>query len=318
MADPATPDTSVGDVFAKTVVLAFDLAGTEIVDSQDLFDKSMADPSVQTALKQVLSGFALQNAGKTQFSEDDAKKLGQALLDQAKGKLPDAVLKQIKLTPEYKALEKSLTDLQNTFKASPSGMWVDRNKNILYVAAIVLGVGGAALLYIKKTDNTVVNFGLGKLDGVAVDVVKVGGVKLGVKLLQYRSATRTVGGAVTAKTTIGTTNVSFEAGMTVVGPKVDQIKGQVVVQTHEGVKLTVDGTDTLSKNKLDFGLGIEIPGGSLPGPVNLRLGAGITDDKFTQASLTAGMTTKVGDFGIKGSTDGKQWSTMATFSLSFN
>ncbi len=316
MADP-TNDSSVADIFQKTVVLAFDLAGKQLANSPDLLDQALKDADVNNAIRQALSNFALQNAGKTQFGGDDARKLGQALLDQAGGKLSDAVLKKIQESPEFKSLEKSVDNLESALKATPSGAWVDKNKGILYIAAAVVGIGGAALLYIKQPKNSVIDFAAGKLGGQQVDIISIGGVKLGAKILKFQPSTQTVGGAATASVKLSKVDLSFSAGIIAVGPKVDQVQAQAIVKTHEGVSITVDGSDSLSTHKIDFGLGLTIPGGGLPGPFSLRAGVVIEPDKRPTANLSAALKTPVGDLGATGSTDGKNFQALGTWTVRF-
>ncbi len=311
-------DSSVADITSKTIVLAFDLAGTEIANSPKLLDKALSDPAVENALRQTLSTFALQNAGKTQFGDADAKKLGQALLDKAGGKLSDALIKQIKDSPEYKRLEKSVNDLDSALKSTPGGAWVDRNQYVLYVAAAVVGIGGAALLYIKKPNSTVIDFAAGKLGGQQVDIVTIGGVKLGAKILQFQPSTRTAGGGITATAKLTKVDLTFEAGLVAVGPKVDQIKAQAVVKTHEGVSITADASGSPDKRTLDLGLGLGITGGRLPGPLTLHAGVVLDEKKRPDATLSAALNTKAGEFGLSGSTDGKNYQGLFTWQIHFN
>lgn len=312
-----TTDTSVADIFQKTVVLAFDLAKTDLADSPQLLDRALRDPAVDNAIRQALSTFALQNAGKTQFNGADAQKLGQALIDQAGGKLSDAVLKQIQDSPEYKKLAKSIGDLQNALKASPGGAWVDKNKGILYIAAAIVGIGGAALLYVKKPDSKVLDFAAGQLGGKQVDIVSIGGVKLGAKIIKFQPSTRTVGAGVTASKKLSKVDLSFEVGIVAVGPKVDQIKAQAVVKTHDGVSITLDGSDSPATNKIDFGLSVGITGGKLPGPLDIRAGVIFEDKKRPEGTLNASLKTGAGNFGVTGSTDGKSYQALGTWSVNF-
>jgi hypothetical protein len=313
-----TGDTSVADIFYKTVVLSFDLAGAEIANSPKLLEKALQSPEVDKALRQQLSSFALQNAGKTQFNSADAQKLGQALLDKAGGKLSDAVLKQIQDSSEYKSLQKAIQDLERKVRSTPSGAWIDHHKYVLYIAAAVIGVGGAAVLYVAQPKNKFIDFAAGKLDGKQVDIVKVGGVKLGVKLGQFQPSTRTVGGSLTAAVKLSRVDLSFRAGIVAVGPKVDQIKTQVVVKTHQDVTITADASGSPDKKTLDLGLGVGITGGHLPGPLNLRLGVVLDEKKRPDATLSASLDTrKYGDFGLTMQTDGKNYQGLATWSIPF-
>ncbi len=312
-----TGDTSVADIFYKTVVLSFDLAGAEIANSPKLLENALQDPAVDNALRKALNSFALQNAGKTQFNSADAQKLGQALLDKAGGKLSDAVLKHIQDSPEYKSLEKSVQELEHKVQTTPGGAWIDRNKNILYVAAAVIGVGGAAVLYVAQPQSKVIDFAAGKLDGKQVDIVKIGGVKLGFKAGQFQPSTRTVGGSLTASTKLAKVDLTFQAGIVVIGPKVDQIKTQVVVKTHDNVTITADASGSPTKRSLDLGLGLGITGGNLPGPLNIHVGVVLQEQKRPDATLSASLSTKAGDFGLTGSTDGKNYQGLATWSIRF-
>jgi len=310
---------SVIDAAGNTVVLAFDLAGSQIADMPDELARAMKKPDVQAAIQQALAKFALgrQKSGTTEVSDQEARQLGADLMDKAGGKLTDAVLEQLKKTPEFKRLEKSLTDLENALNSSPVGVWVDKNKNILYVVGAGLAIGGAVALYVTKTGGPVIDFPMSKLAGKPVQIFKVGGFALSGKMLSFKPDTREVGGALVGSEKWGKLDVSLELGVVATGDDVTKVEGKVVLKTKD-IDLGIAGYGNPQKNTVNLGITFGLKNAGGQGPLTIGVTGVVQDGKLTGGKVSGDWQLKGGaSIGVEGSsgTDGTKG--IVLFSKSF-
>jgi hypothetical protein len=310
---------SVLDATGNTIVLAFDLAGSQIVNMPDELGKAIQKPEVQAAIQQALSKFALarQKSGTTEVSDEEAKKLGTELMDKAGGKLTDAVLEQLKKTPEFKRLEKSLSDLESALKSSPVGVWVDKNKNILYVVGAGLAIGGAVALYVTKTGGPAINFPMSKLAGKPIKVFNVGGFTLSGKVLAFKPDTREVGGALVGAEKWGKLEVSLELGVVATGDDITKVDGKLVLKTKD-IDLGITGSGELQKNTVNLGITFGIKNAGGQGPFTIGVTGVLQDGKLTGGKVSGDWQLKGGaSIGVEGSTGSSGTQGMVLFSKSF-
>jgi hypothetical protein len=314
----ATQTPSVVDATSNTFVLAFELVDSQIQNLPSELERALQDPAVAAAIKSVLTDFALakQKTGSTTVSDDEASKLAKALLDKAGGKVEDSLLDQVKKTSDYKKLEQSVSDLEKALKAAPVGVWVDKNKGILYVVGASLVLGGATALYVTKTGGPVVDFTMSKLTGKSVQVFQVGRFSLSGQLLKFEPATRTVGGALTGNEKWERLQVSVQLGVIATGSDVKEVNGKVIFKTQD-INLSISGTDQPTQKTINLGLGLDIKGPGLPGPLTIGLGVVVKDGKADQGQLNAAMKTPAGNFGLTGSAGKSEQKVLATWSLNF-
>jgi hypothetical protein len=109
--------------------------------------------------------------------------------------------------------------------------------------------------------------------------------------------------------------VSLKVGVVAAGPQVQKVEGAVVVKTPDAT-VSATGTGDPSQRKYNFGLSLEVEKGPA---ANLKIGVGaiVTGDKVTGGSVTAGMKTRVGEFGLGGQSDSKEVKALATWTVTF-
>ncbi|HEX3879636.1 MAG TPA: hypothetical protein VHW24_21785, partial [Bryobacteraceae bacterium] len=308
---------SLGDATVQVVVLAFDLVGGQAGNLPALLEKSLVDPSVQTAIRSGLDSFLLKRmtAGTSMnpLTPKDAQDLLGAMGSAAGGKLGDAALKQIKATPEYKKLEKAIADFQAAAKSAPLGVWIDSGVGIVFVTGIALAIGGAVALYATKTGGTVVNVAAGALKNKPFQIFKVGRFTLQGQMLAFQPDTQTLGAGVVATEKWKQLQVSLSLGVIASGTQAQQVSGQAVVKT-DNVSVTFSATDTLAQKKIDLGLSVGFPNGPLSS-LKFGLGAVVTDGTVTSTSQDASWKTKYGDFGVKLQESNKQFQGLGTWSV---
>jgi hypothetical protein len=302
MGDQQSSNDSVIDATSRTIVLAFDLVDKEIANMPLQLAEELRSRKVQEAIQSTLMSFALkqQKSGTSVISDAEAAKLANALLTNAGNAVKQDLMDQVKRTPEYKKLEASLDDLQKALKSSALGVWVDRNSGILYVVGAGLAIGGAAALYITKTGGPAVNFPVSQLTGKQIQVFKVGQFSLAAKLLAFQPETRTLGASFTATQSLERVLISLSIGVVATGADVKEVNGQLVLKTRD-VNLGLSGSAQPSDRKVNLHLSIDVNSRGLPGPLNFALGASIKDGKATEGSLSGGMKTQYGTFGVTGS-----------------
>ena len=307
------------DAAGNTIVLAFDLAGSEIVNMPDQLAAALQKQDVQSAIQLVLANFALnrQQTGTTAVSDAEAKQLATDLWNKAGGKLTGSVLEQLKQTPEFKKLDKSLTDLEQALKTSPLGVWVDNNKAILYVVGAGLAIGGAIALYVTKTGGTVIDTPLSQLNGKPVRIFKVGGFSLSGQMLSFKPDTREIGGALAGTETFSKVQVTVQLGVIATGSNVKQVDGKVVIKTKD-ITFGITGTGTPAKNTVNLGLSFGLNGSGGLSPLTIGVTGVLKDGKFTGGGVTGDwQLNKTTTIGVQGSSSGGETKGVVLFSKRF-
>jgi hypothetical protein len=309
----------LGEATTQVVVLAFDLLGQQTADLPNLLQKSLSEKQVQDAIQSALDIFILKRmtsgAGINDLTPKDASDLLSAIASSAGGKLGDAALNQIKNSPEYKQLEKAVSDFQTAAKTTPMGVWLDQNAGIVYVTGIALVIAGAAVLYSTRTGGALNNAIVGQIKGKPIQVLKVGRFTLQGQLLAFQPDKQTLGvGAIATEKWQGL-QVSVGLGIIAMGTNVQQVNGSVVLKSGD-VSVGLNATGTLANKTVNLGVTLGFENGPLK-PLKVGVGAVVTDGKVTGGTLDASMKTSVGDFGLKGQASGPQISGLATWAVHF-
>src|SRR5258706_1290752 len=189
-----TPIEAAGQV----IVLAFDLTDAAIADSPRLWLTALQSPQVQESIKKTLLDFAKtrSTARTPPLSDAEARKLLEALGSGIKDAAGDAVLKAIQKTPQYERLATSVGEFKKAFDSSTLGLWVDRNRNILYVVGAALVVGTVSVLYVTKTGGTAVDTIIAPLKGKQFTVLQVGTLTFKAALWDLKPDARIMGALV--------------------------------------------------------------------------------------------------------------------------
>jgi hypothetical protein len=283
-----TKNQDVLDAAGHTIVLAFDLAGSQIAAMPDELGTALQKPEVQSAIQLVLSNFVLakQRSGTSDVSDKEAKQLATDLWNKAGGKITDSLLEQLKKSPEYKKLEKSLGDLEQALKSTPIGAWIDKNANILYVIGAGVAIGGAVALYATKTGGPAVNLPMSQLSGKSVKIFKVGGFTLSGQLLSFKPDVREVGGALTGTEKWDRVELSVQLGIIATGTEIKEVDGKIILKTQD-INLGLTGKGTPATNTVNLGItfGLRDLGGQ--GPFTIGVSGIVQDSKLTGGQVTA-------------------------------
>src|SRR6266581_3847596 len=173
MAD-GRPD--VIDAAHQVIVLAFDLADAEATRLPYQIQEALQSPPVRRSIEKTLLDFAKIKAPaeNTRVSEDEARKLVEALGSGIKDAASQELIARIQETPEFRTLEASIGAFKKAAESSTCGVWIDKNKKILYVVGAALVVGTSSVLYITRTGGPLVNMAIDSLKGKEFNVLQVG------------------------------------------------------------------------------------------------------------------------------------------------
>ncbi|MGH9624861.1 MAG: hypothetical protein ACRD6B_01665 [Bryobacteraceae bacterium] len=318
---PAVASNPLGETSTQVVVLAFDLAGREMVNFPSLLEKSLSDKKVQSAIQSALDDFILKRmaagAAMNDLTGKDALDLLSALGHSAGGKLEAAALNQIKASPDYKSLEKAIADFEKAVKATPMGVWVDRHSGMLFVTGLVLVLGGAAVLYATRTSGgAVTSAAVGQLKGKPFKVFKVGKFTMQGQLLAFQPDKRILGAGTVFTEKWKSVQVSVSLGVIAAAASVQKINGSLILKTHP-FDLTLKASDQLNKKTVNLALSLGFENGPLK-PLKVRLGAVLTGGKVTGETLNASLKTAAGDFGLNMKATTKEYQGLATWTLHFS
>lgn len=309
------------DAANQVIVLAFDLADSEIERVPKRLVEVLGSPEVQNSIKKTLLDFAKARikAGvdTTTVSDEDARKLldslGRGVTDAASQRYLD----DIKKSPEYRALERSVTAFKAAAKSSSLGVWVDRNKGILYVVGAALVVGTASVLYVTRTGGAAVDLALDPLRGKDFEVLQVGSLsfKAGVN---FKPDARVLGARIAASKQWNRVSVELKLGVLAQETRVQEVEGQALV-TSGAFSVSLTGAAKPQVSQVNLGLKLDYSGRVGEGKFNIGIGAMYKDDQLS-GTVGAGYKTGALNLGLQGNVGprraaGTQYAGMLTLSV---
>jgi hypothetical protein len=298
-------NTGVIDATSQIVVLSFELLDAELPLLPEQLEKALTSSEVQESIKKTLQQFAETKVkGNTSvISAEETKKLAESMVSGVKDAATKSLEEQIKKTPQYKKLEESVTSFQKAVKASEFGIFVDRNKGILYVIGAALVIGGAGALYITKTDGGVfVKTPVDMLKGKDFNVLSIGSFKLSASLLEFKPDARLLGAELAMTQNWEHVKLKIKLGILAEGVKVQQVKGEAIV-TSGNFSVTATGDVKPYTQNVNLGLKFNYSQDVGKDKFSLSVGA-LYDDKNVKGTLGAQYQMQKGPtFGLTGNVD---------------
>lgn len=238
------------DTAQETLVLAFKVAESTLLDSPEMIERILRDSKVRKAIETAATSQAKELVQKQQqgkaVSQDDVKTGAAAVAQQAGKAIKDAGIAELektaKATREYKLLEHSLKELECAWKKSPVGVFVDKNKGLLIVVGAGLALQGAIAMYRFKAGDMIA----GPATSLATKLVKfkvLGNVEIAAKEIRFVPSKQEVGTKMLVTATWERVKVSFEAGITLQNTTVTQANGRadLSVKVAHGVSVKAHG-----------------------------------------------------------------------------
>ncbi|MFL4971940.1 MAG: hypothetical protein ACJ8FU_06875 [Xanthobacteraceae bacterium] len=315
----AEPDTDVIDAAHQVIVLAFDLVDAEIASLPEQIQKALLSPAVQKAITKSLLDFAKSKSAignNTVVSDEEAKKLADALRTGVTDAATKELMEKVKATSAYKQLQESIEAFQKAAKHSSLGVWIDKNKNVLYVVGAALVLGSASALYITKTGGTLLNAALDPLKGKEFEVLQVGKLTIKAGLWDFQPDARILGARVFGTLKWEQVKLDLRFGVLAQDAKVQQAEGGAVLKAGQ-FSVDLSGTAKPQKQVVDLGLKV----GYQAGKFNLGLGAKIQDN-ILSGTASAEYKTRNATFGLQGNLGQKdgnlQYGALLTVSIPVN
>ncbi len=285
----------------QVIALAFDLADEEFSLLPGQLQTALMSPDVQASIKKTLQQFA-ETKIKTDTTVVSAQE-SQKLLDSLQTGIKDATLeslgKQIKQTPQFKKLENSLKEFEKEVKSSTLGIFVDRNKKILYVIGAALVVAGAGTLYITKSGGDIVQKPIDLLKNKQIEVLSIGSFKLSAGITEFKPDARIFGTRIEMVQNWEQVSVTFKLGVLAEGAKIQEVTGEAIVKSKD-FSLNANAIVSPYTQKVNLGLKLNYNPNLGEGVFNLSAGAFYKDD-ILKGNLGASYQTKDGiKFGVDG------------------
>jgi hypothetical protein len=296
-----------------------DIAAGKVRVWPRLLQSSFMEKPVQEGIRSALDDFLIDRTasglGMNDLTGKDGNDIVKAIYSSGRGKFQASVLKQVKDTASYARLERAVADFQNSAKISPMGVWVNKNRTMVFVAGLMLVVGGAVALYVTKTGGPVNNLIVDQITHNRVDVLKVGKFSLRGQLLAFQSDKQKIGGALIATERFEQVNISLNVGVIATTSSVQQVNGHTVLTTQPLI-LEPSATVTSTKTTTKLGVSVGFHNGPLKS-LNIGVGAVFTDNKVSSENLHASVRTTHGDFALKVQEFNKQYEGIAVWTVHF-
>lgn len=253
--------------FERVVVGAFELAGDVVKDGPQLADAVLNSKAVQEKIQGWIVDEAMKGAkeGNAQsvgsvFISGDPADAAKRLLDAVQGEAKDELLKQIKKMPAFKRLDGRIDKLGEAFKATPTGVFLEKNKTWLIIVGVLASIGGMAVLYVKRTGDGPLSL----IEGKDVKIGTLGKVEFKAGATKLEPSTQTFGAKVLASAKFGKVSVTTELSGAVSGDKEYlQVGGKATIEYEPKQDLTLkfvlDGS-TYKLTPLAFGQNKPIAG----------------------------------------------------------
>ena len=173
---------NLSDIVADTVVLGFKYEADAGQGIETLLAKAIKLEEIQDIMREALEDHAEETVSKSPstFSSVDANRFSNCVLQRGFEPVRQEVLRQIKNSPRFVELRKSAESVVGILDSSPTGVWFDETRRLVYVIAAGVIVAGAVVIYVVRpgdavsqvaqpaaaltTDDTVTYKALGTLD----------------------------------------------------------------------------------------------------------------------------------------------------------
>jgi hypothetical protein len=264
------------DATSNTVLLAFELSDPHIADMPNELSRVIHGPLVQSAIRRALVELALarQRLGTSNISDKEACRFAGALMGGVAGAMGTDLFDRIKQTPEFLTLEQSLKTLDEALKSSPLGVWIDRNRGVLYVVGAGIAIGGAAALFATKTGGSIVDVPITRLASKPMKVFNVGSLSLAGQIVSFQPRTQTLGAALVATEQLERVQIAVQLGVIATGGAVEQVNGKLVFKTQD-VSVSLLAASRPVEKTVNLGLGIELTNHGLPGRLSIEVALGV-------------------------------------------
>ncbi|HKG20759.1 MAG TPA: hypothetical protein VKC34_02580, partial [Blastocatellia bacterium] len=143
---------SLSDIVADTVVLAMKYESEGAQDIEGRLAKAMKLEEVQSAIRQALEDQAEETVKVTPstFSSEEANRFANSVLQRGYGAVRQDVLRQVRNSPRFLELRKSAEEIVSILASSPTGVWYDESKRLVYVVAAGVIIAGAVVIYVVR------------------------------------------------------------------------------------------------------------------------------------------------------------------------
>jgi hypothetical protein len=284
---PPNQCADVLDAVQDTVLMGVQITGSAVKDLETHLKQALQSPQVQNAIKSTLEEIAKKKLGDVpvQFSEEDSKNLLGELAKKGGGAVAESVKEQIQRTSQYQELERRAQKILDALKCSPTGVWLDQNKMILYILGAGVVVGGATAMYVARAGDPVTEPLTSLIKNKKIRVPIPGNLELSASGFKFVPSKREIDVDLGLSGQWKTVKADFKVNVQAVDSSVQaSASGTVVIPFRVGLLRAEGSFDPRNPQvaPLRLGLGLEMTSG---GGVKLDLVGSL---QFRGAEVTAG------------------------------
>ena len=261
--------TDINKAMDETVLMGIRFVGDTGRNLDDLIAKALASDAVRSEIRKTLDDIAQANVQgmPLTFSGQDAKKFAAALAERSFTAVRQEVWAYTLKSPQYLRLKKGAERVVDALKCSPTGVWVDKNKKLIYILAAGVVLAGAVGMYITRMGDEVTAPLSDLLAGRLATVRPIGSLELAAGAIRFEPSRRQF--QVELGATADIKQVKVELALTAQAIDTDlriaSARGRVVIPFGKVItryEIAYDPDDTRHA-PVQLGLGVEFGSGRL-------------------------------------------------------
>src|SRR5512132_474639 len=184
--------TDINKAVEETVLLGIKLVGDVGQNLDETISKALQSDAVQAEIRKTLGEIArdrVQSMPLT-FSGQDAKKFAAGLAEHSFTAVRQEVWAYTLKSPQYLRLKQSAERVVTALKCSPTGVWYEKNKKLIYILATGVVLAGAAGMYITRMGDEVTSPLGDLLAGRLATIRPIGSLELSAGALKFEPSKR--------------------------------------------------------------------------------------------------------------------------------
>ncbi len=256
--------SNVLDAVADTAVVGIELVGAVGEDLDGIIARALRKTDLVLEVEKGFKAIAEDKLKKSltpTFTEKEAIDAAKKVATGVGKAAGDAVLNEVKKTPQYRDLEAAAKKVVDSLACSPVGVFVNENKTWLYIVGAGAVVAGGVAMYVARSGDEITQPILSALGTKSVSFKPIGSleVEIGAGDLGFKPKEQLIEGKLFANIKWKKMQVKFEVTAKAVGSQVTTAgKAQVIIPIKPGLGFTAAGTYDQGKKDYSLAVGVDI------------------------------------------------------------
>lgn len=301
--------TDINKAVEETVLMGIKFVGETGQNMDDTIAKALQSDAVQAEIRKTLDEIARAKVDSMPmtFSGQDAKKFATSLAERSFTAVRNEVWAYTLKSPQYLRLKKSAEKVVDALRCSPTGVWYDKNKRLIYILAAGVVLSGAVGMYITRLGDEITSPLSDLLAGKLATVRPIGSLELSAGTIKFEPSKRAfqveLGAAADikqVKVELMLTGQAIDADL-----QIASARGRVVIpmgKVNTRYEIAYDPDDTRHA-PVQLGLGVEFGSGRLKLDLSGQLY--FRDNRPTGGSIAAGVKGTHGNIPFSARAEGR-------------